>query len=510
MIFKQSDYKEDRLIFCETNPFRAYDATYNEFVDNIRIDGSLIVFANLEKAINDLFETFARGGSLEMYGDSISAAWWRFGSRGAKLCGLNGYRFKGSSIDSMRDFWNVLHEITSLTNTPILPTAGGTAIQIAQSLSQESFIAPVPRLQNFCRGAYAAGARHNKSGRWDRLFNYDLKSAYSWAMSSPLPFGQWRIGAGRGDRYSFFISRCVIDYDSDLSFSPLWVRGNDSEGRPRVFHPAKARDLVVCLNSIDLATLAAHGRLTVKQELDRVEFIESDLLANAMVFFESCAKEYPQFAEEVKTLRNSIYGKLCQNETQFKYTLKDTSRISNDKLKTLLKGGSVRSEYNGFEYCVIASESKNKNTFSHAAVASAITAKVRQCLYNTIDDATVLTRTDSILSTKKRSDIKLGSHRGEWALKSKGEGVVFGSAGYLLGKDFKLDGAQTVREKGGAMIAETEHQERFAFKIKKSYIRQWRLHIEADEESEVIGDRITMRFSDGEGYETQAHIPTGY
>ena len=455
---RTSRYRKTILALTRPN-FQAVDFETGEVFESSHVlfecIGGLVVFNDLSESLDDLVFELARHGSIELYGSEHTAAYWHYGG-GVRFAGLNSYNHKCASLSDLVSFWKAITDICEAVHTVPCPTASETAIQIAQAMSPEMFVSPSRPIQEWCRNAYSAGAAHFRVGDYGDTFLYDIRSAYPFAMSQPLPFGRWCIGDSRMD---FFVARVTFDYDSDLEFSPLWIRGADT----KVYHPTQARNVTAILNSIDLETLRQHGSLNILESHDCIGFETIDLLSPSINYLSACQAQLPQYAQPIKKLKNSIYGKMCQRSDQERFILKYTADDDPDDLAE--KG--IYKEYNGYEYCLTNHQTESRS-FSHIIVAGAITSLIRQKLYNAIDEDSIACQTDSILSTRRRLDLTRGvdpSQVGSWYLKEKTKSSrVYGRKGFIFGDTPHMSGVQRIKIDGrGRVKAYTSGKGKFDF-----------------------------------------------
>ena len=437
--------------------------------------GALVVFSDLPTALEKLVFELADRGTLEIYGDSLSAAWWRIGGKGVRLTGLQGYGASNWDLFRTVEFWHLLTEICKGADTSPASTPGATALRIVAGTSPYQITSPGERIQNFANASFSAGARHSKPGHYKEAFLYDLHSAFPFVMKKSLPFG---AGYRSSRDVDFFVATVTFDYRSQLDFSPLWVRASDS----KVYHPHTAKNVTLTLNSIDLATLERHGDLKIQHMENRMAFDCEPLLEPAQTYLAVWQSQYPQFRHQIKILRNSIYGKLAQQSTQKRYVLRRIKDIR-DKEETK----NLMLDYNGFEFGLFRHISTSK-PFVHFPVASAITAHVRSMVYDALDKNSIAVRTDAILSKRKRSDLNFGKNDGQWDVKEHGEAIVFGDSGFKVANVPHMDGVQDLRDG----IAQTQRRAKFAFG-EQSQLVEWTPGIESKTTATARGMELTVQ-----------------
>lgn len=423
-------------------------------------NGSLVVCPNLPNAMEKWAFLLSSLGTLEIYGDNLSAAHLRKWRRGVRFAGLQGYDIAFDSMQHVREFWEFLKSMCLAAGTIPALTAGATSMRIAAALSPQIISSPAYRIQEFSRHAYSAGARHSVGGNYRNAHLYDMHSAYPFVMRSPLPFAM----PIRNYKSSFQIHRLTISYNSNLEFSPLWIRAGDN-----IYHPTQAEKITVTLNSIDIETLRRHGDLKIYRTLDTFGFQCAPLFQPAQEFLDEWQRTAGKYRRAVKILKNSLYGKLAQRATQTHYTLK---KITNPR--EAAQRGDLYKEYNGFEFGLFRRETTARG-FVHLPVAGAITAKVRSLVYDAINADTIAVRTDSILSKSQRSDLQIGDAMGEWALQDSGRAVVFGDSGFVINGHSHLDGVQYFDAEN--FTAQTDTRNKFDFGTDRRIVR-WKLAIE--------------------------------
>jgi len=95
----------------------------------------------------------------------------------------------------------------------------------------------------------------------------------------------------------------------------------------------------------------------------------------------------------------------------------------------------------------------------HVGIAAMITSAARVELHKAIDCNTVYVDTDSVHSTKKRTDITIGNELGQFKLEADGEAVYVGKKLYGLrnkkGSKIRVKGVKVSRsmdDKNGAFV----------------------------------------------------------
>lgn len=445
-------------------------------------EGALFVFPSLPDALDDLALAFAVIAPVEIYGDSLSAGWWRVGKRGVRLAGLQGYNLHAHSLSDIADFWSVLTDVCRTVGVIPGATPGVTAMRIAQALSPERFVSPGRHVQQWCHSAFSAGARHNRPGRYSGAWLYDIHSAYPYVMSGLLPFGRWRLSPKKAPWY---IARIVFNYVADEEFSPVWVRGEDG----RVYHPIDVKGATAVLTSTDIETLDRHGSLRIIKETDRIGFEQKALMKSAQDFLMGCQQTYPQYRKPFKVMRNAMFGKLVQRESNERYILK---RI--EDREAARASGRLYRQYNGYEFGLFQYEVESYG-FNDTPVAAAITALVRSEVYEQVNQHSVCVRTDSILSDCERPDLDVNADDGSWQFVESGSAVVYGDEGYIINDSAHLDGVQSVETRVDRFLATTVEKPHFAFGDTATQLKQWNLQVGKKETVRLKSDRLLVYHS---------------
>lgn len=497
--------------FAMTRPdFHALSFETGEVTDSLSVlqEGAHIIFPDMANALADkplrgdeiegdpelnkyAIDLVRLSGKVTFYGSVMASGRVKMGRRGVRLSGLQGYSLPISDLADMRNFWSVLDEICKGAGAVIQSSPGKTSKEIAQALSPEWFTTVGKHKLDWAHQSYSGGARHDLPGEYPQAFLYDIHSAYPSIMKGDLPFGRARhTRNGRSLRDSdFYIATVILDYDSDLRFSPLWVRDENRKGR--IYHPVIARNVKCVLTSDDLATLEKHGRLRIKKEIDRISFQQRPLLAPAQEYLAECQAKYPQYRRQIKVLRNSMYGIFVQTDERLEYTLEDIKGMSRDEARSR----GILKWYGGDEFGLFRTKVPSQG-FSDSPVASAVTARLRAKLYDAIDTNTIAARTDSILSTVERPDLALGSGEGQWDFVDKGPAIVWGRRGYKVNGHFHVDGGQKFDDTTEGYKALTYFRDKKAFGSPDyDNPRTWRLLIEKPEMIKIYGSRIEIYHS---------------
>jgi hypothetical protein len=319
----------------------------------------------------------------------------------------------------------------------------------ATSLKSYRAVMPVPikakgkPIRKLSQLAISGGALHWEPGYYNRVWSYDINASYPGVMREigfPLRVTAFIDREPKTDR---FIAMVNIDYKTELKFSPLAVK---AEGG-LTYHPVIAKNLTVVLTYLDILILQALGDLKINQ------FIEG-------IFWD---KEYPLFDSWVNMIENYI-----TENPGAKSFLKTTSRALHSKFSQVpgvpiaeyrqIKRGELKSRMHDIfeiiplddgrligKFLEIKEPGFQSYLFPH--YEALILSGGRYNLYRFVDENTVYTDTDNIISTVERPDLEIGPEIGKWKVQAVGECYILGPRSYTIGKQAKQSGAKIADRK---------------------------------------------------------------
>lgn len=335
-------------------------------------------------------------------------------------------------------------------------TPGGTAIRFAKHYIPRSMWQPGDLVRDFGRAALTGGAVHWRTGVYDG-YNFDLRSAYAWAMSRagfPISFRFYSDLPREG--CDGFILSGVFNYKTDLPYSPLAIRAEDGS----TYHPTIARNVSLCINDTDLQTLSKYGKLEIVRVDTCLQWkAEPEYFKGVMQEFFGIATRFPSMTEPIKTIRNALYGKTAEGDTlkalqviPYEFGLGQKSNVveiveSDEKL-----------------FAIVSTEKTTPAPHHNPVYASIVTAAIRSKLYESIDGNEVMIDTDGFISTRdRRADLDFGPEPGQWTFEGEGKAVIAGPRIYAFGDDVTLAGQhleidpQTIREVIRSPVTVLEH-----------------------------------------------------
>ncbi len=290
---------------------------------------------------------------------------------------------------------------------------------IAAGFFGEKLKSPVPEEGNWvARRAYAGGRIEVfKRGFFPRVYVYDIKSAYPWALSTLPDPRNSRLVRDKGLRedalYSVFRVRLSIPESCSVPPFPYWDPEAKSDLR---IYPAG--HFVSWLTGPEFALAM---KLDYVQEIhDAVHLcgVKKPWLTEIPGLFEQ--RKDPKFSQAIKLILNSTYGKIAQTDDRMGEAWK-----INDQTRSL--GGKF------------IGHSQHLAGTSNFFVASYVTALTRLRLWtaaNSVGFGSVAAfMTDGIISLSRFSPnlLKRAGSLGSWEEKIKcGKAVIVGSGVYSI------------------------------------------------------------------------------
>lgn len=269
--------------------------------------------------------------------------------------------------------------------------------------------------QYSAKKAYAGGRIEIfQRGNFPRVWGYDLKSAYPWALSTlPDPHGlEFLQGADfRADAlYSVFFVHVNIPLDVSIPPIPAWKE------KTRVYPIGR---YMTWVTGPEAELLQRRGWLL---KIIRGYHLVGDArpwLGPDIRRLFKIRKTHPEYSQAVKLVLNSIYGKLAQQDER------KTEAMVIDRGVRSVGGKFVRTK-------------KTLSSTSNFFVAAYTTALVRLRLWEVLDhhkEDAVLAATDGVLLTRPlaRKFRLWGSSLGKWEEKiARARAVVVGTGVYAV------------------------------------------------------------------------------
>jgi hypothetical protein len=284
------------------------------------------------------------------------------------------------------------------------------------------------------------GGIHWKPGEYNQAYMYDINAAYIHAQHV-INYPEHVITfANETPMYSQWIASCIINFETDQSFSPISVYANDE-----TLHPTKINHHRTTLTYIDAALLSSIGKFEI------VKFIEGTTWANtdAAPIFREWAEIIGEMSVQekyiTKVTSRSLHSKFAQTINGIEI---DIIPVTAQEAQKLARQGKVL-EFIPLDNgdLAIKLERKVKSNFKPFLRPDweALTqAAARLMLYPMIDNDTIYADTDCIISTRPRPDLSVGALIGQWKLDAQGECIIIGPRCYAVGDKVRASGIMPV------------------------------------------------------------------
>ncbi len=328
-------------------------------------------------------------------------------------------RYALDDARAVRDLWLELRTQFQKLGVPVAalnnPVSPGS---IAAAFFGEKLRFDIPwDGNNVAKRAYAGGRIEvYRRGYFPKVYFYDLKSAYPWALSKlhdPRDLDYVRDGAERDDFvYAVYKVRVTIPRGVFVPPIPVW-------------HPKKTLRIYPCgsysawVTDPEMRLLKRRGWL---QEIVDAAYLVGDrkpwLTEIPRLFLQR--KKQEGMSQAIKLVLNSVYGKLAQVDTRYG----DSEYV----------GGSARTLPGTFL--------SKKSTFASTTnffVSAYVTAMTRLRLWDVMDrfpKNLILAATDGLLMNRPMPSAELGEGLGDWSVQAvRAKAIVVGTGVYSVKYD---------------------------------------------------------------------------
>lgn len=345
-----------------------------------------------------------------------------------------------TDAEACRDLWRELdRQFRGLgipdkaLDHPVSPGA------ISAAYFGERFNFDLPIGANWTAKRAYAGARIEvfRRGRFNRVWIYDINSAYPYQLSKcpdPRELDFVRTDGERDDaQYSVY--KVLVKIPPSCKIPPITV-----------FHPKESMRIFPCgkfhawITGPEMKLLARRGWLEDIEFGYHLVGERKPWLTDLPRLYQM-RKDRPEIAQALKLVLNSAYGKLAQLDKRNS----DTGAI--DATTRVMGGRFVRK---------VEALASTTNFFVAAYVTAGTRLQIWEIL-NRYPDQVILAATDGVMLTRplERDRFKIGKGLGQWSLKSAcARAVVVGAGVYAVydGRDveerirgYRMDG-MTLRE----------------------------------------------------------------
>lgn len=364
---------------------------------------------------------------------------------GLDYTGLNK---KGRAVDyntarvrAIQNLWEVYRAaLRSIYRVHPSKTPGATALKTFRPTMSRYYPikprgGPVSRL---ALQSQTGGALHWNPGTYKAAFLYDINAAYPFVMTNAAYPLRVYAFAGHPPPSERWLATVRIDYQSNLKFSPLAVRLSDES----IVHPTAASGLVITLNYIDLLTLAICGRVNILEWVEGVTWYardESPLFRNWGAITERAIIENPDLKGLLKITTRALHSKFSQKgDVELIEIRRVTPRYVTEHRASIadlyiLPGGRLAAK-------ILTPKPPNFQCYYRPDFESLTLSMARLLLYSAIDQNTVYTDTDCIISTQERRDLSIGPGWGQWKQANYGTCIIAGPRMYAINERVKVAG----------------------------------------------------------------------
>ena len=354
--------------------------------------------------------------------------------------GLNDYlKSKVSAIENIKDLYN--QAVKETWGIHPSKTIGATSLKSWRATlpDQPELKIRGRRPNKLSRSAIRPGGLNWKQGYYPRGYSYDINGSYINAMRTiKLPI--WVRGFSNRQPGARWVATVKLNYKTDLQWGVLPVRSTTGS----YFRPTEMKDYVTSITYLDYFLMQMTGEVEITQWLEGITWNTSD--------------EYYLFEPWITQLVKS------SDNPKYKYLLKNVSRALHSKFAQNVGGSSVIlikpknkaevQEYLKNKQLIDIIFTDNGGTilqvnkpyvdhfipFMFPQWEAIILAAGRLQLYSNIDENTIYTDTDSIISTQPRGDLFLSKDIGAWKLEAEGETAIIAPRSYVCGGKVKCAG----------------------------------------------------------------------
>jgi hypothetical protein len=312
-------------------------------------------------------------------------------------------------------------------------TPGATAIKIFRRFMKIPIMASGLQAIKLTTAAIRPPALHWRPGIYDEAYLYDINAAYPHVMRTMKYPKRLRLFCNHAPPSNRWIATVKLNFQCHTPFSPLSVR---LKADNRV-SPAKADNLIVSLTYIDLQTLELCGDVKILSWIEGVYWTpddEEDYFSEWAAAIEAASLASPQNKLCLKIVSRALHSKFSQRHT---YIHTEIFKTTPKEVKQLTKSGKVAEVYpldNG-EIAIkkITIKRAGFKPFERPDWEALTLAMCRYMMYSSINQDTIYTNTDCIISTTPRLDLPLGVKFGEWKHKGSGAAYIAGLGLYVIG-----------------------------------------------------------------------------
>ncbi len=315
-------------------------------------------------------------------------------------------------------------------------TPGATALKIWRRFLTEDVFSRGRYTSMIGKAALRQPALHWTPGIYEQAYMYDISASYPSVMSNiryPL-FTKAFIGHPPPDG-GRWIATVKINYKCTGKFAPLAITVDDGTN----VSPVEIKDTRVTITYIDALTLEYTGTFEITEWIEGIYWMpedERDLFGSWATAIEVASQD-ARTKKILKIVSRSLHSKFSQRAY---YEHIEIARIDADKVFEMSKSsGKVLELYPLDNGDLAIKQSTRRRSgfkpFNRPDWEALTLAAARFRIYASIDENTIYVHTDSIISTKPRQDLPIGSSFGSWREKESGEAIIAGIGLYAIGSE---------------------------------------------------------------------------
>lgn len=333
-------------------------------------------------------------------------------------------------------------------------TPGATAIKIFRRFMKKPISAAGLQTIKLTTAAIRPPALHWRPGVYDEAYLYDLNAAYPHVMRVLRYPQRLRLFCNHPPKTNRWIATVQLSYKCHGQFSPLSIPLKDDIR----INPTEVKNTIVTINYIDLQTMELLGEAKITKWIEGVYWSpedEEDYFSEWAAAIEAASLESVQNKIVLKIVSRSLHSKFSQRHT---YTQTEIFKMEPKEIKKLVKTGKVADIYtlDSGEVAIkkITRKRAGFKPFERPDWESLTLSMARFLMYANIDQNTIYTHTDCIISTRPRDDLAIGVRFGEWKHKEAGAAYIAGLGLYVMGESQGSTGLKTTKRKARDAIRE--------------------------------------------------------
>lgn len=363
-------------------------------------------------------------------------------------------RSKVAAIRQIKDLYN--QAVKDTWGVHPSKTTGATALKAWRaSLSEdEELKIRGTRINTLSRHAIRPGGLNWKQGYYPYGYLYDINASYVHAMRV-IKLPTQVIAFSNREPGPRWIATVRLNYQSNLNWGTLPVRAKSGE----LYRPVIVHDHVTTITYLDYALMQLTGQVEITEWLEGITWQPTDeqYLFTPWIDLLINSSKNPVYKYLLKNVSRSLHSKFAQNAEGSSITL--IQPTDEEELQGYIKRHELKdiifTDDGNVIFQVEQPYPPHFIPFAFPQWEALILAAGRLHLYSSIDQDTIYTDTDSLISTRPRSDLAISHEFGAWKLQAEGETAIIAPRSYVCGNSVKCSGikAKSRAELRAAIIA---------------------------------------------------------